>query len=62
MTISVEKEEFLGTYKVRDLGRDKGIHLPKRCSGSYDIYVGGDGTVALVPKKKGQVSGEDRNA
>jgi hypothetical protein len=52
MTISVEKEEYRGTYKVRDLGRDRGIHLPKCCSGSYDIYVGGDGTVALVPKKR----------
>jgi len=52
MTISVSNEEYKGTYSVRNLGRDQGIHMPKGCSGAYAIYVDPTGTVVMVPMNK----------
>jgi len=45
-------DELLGIYNSRDLGRDKGIHLPEDCASRYKMYRNRKTMViTLVPVK-----------
>jgi hypothetical protein len=52
MKIEITDETLYGTYAVRDLGRDKGVHIPSDCNTPrFDIHRANDGVIVLVPAK-----------
>jgi hypothetical protein len=51
MTSPNKDAKYYGTYAVRNIGRERGIHMPAMFSGEYSIFSDDDGKTILLVKQ-----------
>jgi hypothetical protein len=51
MTSPTENAKYFGTYPIRNIGREQGIHMPAMFTGDYSIFSDDEGKTILLVRQ-----------